>query len=78
MIGLLENMTDYISSQIGSDKQDVDLVQDIGGSLLQGMSNTLGVSAPRASSEDENTEEKEAGAFDEENNERTNRKQVKI
>lgn len=77
MIGLLENMTDYISSQIGSDKQDVDLVQDIGGSLLQGMSNTLGVSAPRASSEDENTEEKE-GAFEEEDNERTDKKQVKI
>lgn len=47
-MGLLENMTDFISSQVSSEGLDVELVQDVGGSLLQGMSNTLSTSAPRA------------------------------
>ena len=41
-------MTDFITSQISADVQDVDLVQDIGGSLLHGMSNSLSKSAKKA------------------------------
>lgn len=47
-MGLLENMTDFITSQANAEGQDVDLVQNIGGNLLQGMSNTLSTSAKKA------------------------------
>ena len=47
-VGLLENMTDFITSQASAEGQDVDLVQNIGGNLLQGMSNTLSTSAKKA------------------------------
>ena len=48
-------MTDFISSQVSSEGMDVELVQDVGGSLLQGMSNILSTSAPRASTDAETT-----------------------
>lgn len=41
-------MTDFITSQISADGQNADLVEDIGGSLLQGMSNSLSTSAKKA------------------------------
>jgi len=41
-------MTDFITSQASAETQDVDLVQNIGGSLLQGMSNSLSTSAKKA------------------------------
>jgi len=41
-------MTDFITSQANAEGQDVDLVQSIGGSLLQGMSNSLSTSAKKA------------------------------
>ena len=41
-------MTDFITSQASAEGQDVDLVQNIGGSLLQGMSNSLSTSAKKA------------------------------
>lgn len=47
-VGLLENMTDFITSQASAEGQDVDLVQNIGGNLLQGMSNSLSTSAKKA------------------------------
>ena len=52
-------MTDFISSQVRSEGMDVELVQDVGGSLLQGMSNTLSTSAPRAGKETETTDRKD-------------------
>ena len=47
-VGLLQNMTDFITSQASAEGQDVDLVQNIGGNLLQGMSNSLSTSAKKA------------------------------
>ena len=47
-VGLLENMTDFITSQVSAEGQDADLVQNIGGNLLQGMSNSLSKSAKKA------------------------------
>ena len=47
-VGLLENMTNFITSQLSAEAQDIDLVQDIGGNLLQGMSNSLSTSAKKA------------------------------
>ena len=41
-------MTDFITSQASAEGQDVDLVQNIGGNLLQGMSNSLSTSAKKA------------------------------
>ena len=41
-------MTDFITSQASAEGQDVDLVQHIGGNLLQGMSNSLSTSAKKA------------------------------
>ena len=41
-------MTNFITSQASAEGQDVDLVQNIGGNLLQGMSNSLSTSAKRA------------------------------
>lgn len=41
-------MTDFITSQASAEGQDVDLVQNIGGNLLQGMSNSLSTSAKNA------------------------------
>ena len=52
-------MTDFISSQVRSEGMDVELVQDVGGSLLQGMSNTLSTSAPRAGKDAETTDRKD-------------------
>lgn len=66
-------MTDFISSQVGNEEQDVDLVQDIGGSLLQGMSNSLSASAPRARSDPAQTDGK-----DEESGKVAEKKQVNI
>ena len=50
-------MTDFLSSQVNTEGQNVDLIQDVGGSLLQGMSNSLSASAPRASSNAEKLDE---------------------
>ena len=41
-------MTDFITSQASAEGQDADLVQNIGGNLLQGMSNSLSTSAMKA------------------------------
>ena len=41
-------MTDFITSQASAEGQDVDLVQNIGGNLLQGMSNSLSTSSKKA------------------------------
>lgn len=73
-MGLLENMTDFITSQTSAEGQDVDLVQNIGGNLLQGMSNTLSTSAKKAVG----FEEPQAGqdTIEDENDVDTERKQV--
>lgn len=41
-------MTDFITSQVSAEGQDADLVQNIGGNLLRGMSNSLSTSAKKA------------------------------
>lgn len=48
-MGLLENMTDFVKSQIGCKGSDADLTQDLGGNLLQGISNALSISSTRSS-----------------------------
>lgn len=44
-MGLLENMTDFVKSQIGCKGSDADFTQELGGNLLQGISNTLSISS---------------------------------
>ena len=65
-------MTDFITSQISAEGKNVDLVQDIGGNLLQGMSNSLSTSAQKATAYKEQTVEE----LKDEDNVDTERKQV--
>lgn len=55
-MGLLENMTDFVKSQIGCKGSDADFTQELGGNLLQGISNTLGISSARSSVNGKTTE----------------------
>ncbi len=71
-VGLLENMTDFITSQISAEGQNADLVQDIGGNLLQGMSNSLSTSAKKATAFKEQTD----GELEQEGNVDQEKKQV--
>ena len=48
-MGLLENMTDFVKSQIGCKGLDADFAQELGGNLLQGISNALSISSARSS-----------------------------
>ena len=41
-------MTEFTASQISAEVQNVDLVENIGGNLLQGISNSLSASAKKA------------------------------
>ena len=67
-------MTDFITSQASAAGQDVDLVQNIGGNLLQGMSNSLSTSVKKAV----RFEESKVGqdTTEDENDVDTERKQV--
>ena len=48
-------MTEFITSRIGTEAQNVDLVRNIGGNLLQGISNSLSASAKKAVVFEQNT-----------------------
>ena len=48
-------MTEFITSRIGTEAQNVDLVRNIGGNLLQGISNSLSASARKAVVFEQNT-----------------------
>lgn len=48
-MGLLENMTDFVKYQIGCKGSDADFTQELGGNLLQGISNALRISSARSS-----------------------------
>ena len=70
-------MTEFLSSQVGSEGQDIELVQNIGESLLQGMSNSLSASSLRATPDTGQTDE-EVDEAENENRVKVRRKQVVI
>lgn len=61
-VNLLENTANFVSSQLSSGSTDPGVLQDVGASLLHGISNVMSAASTGAQQEEEQEEEDE---FDE-------------
>lgn len=62
-VNLLEGTADFVSSQLSSGNSDPEVLQNVGASLLHGISNVMTAASTGAKAEDE---EKESGNEDSE------------
>ena len=67
MVNLLEDTADFVSSQLNSGTSDLGVLQDVGASLLHGISNVISATSSEAKEENGNEDtgdEKEPGNKD--------------
>ena len=71
-VNLLEDTADFVSSQLSTGTTDPGVLQDVGASLLHGISNVMTAASSEAEDDGEKEEEEEFG--DEDDEEKTEKK----
>lgn len=76
-MNLLENTADFVSSQLSSGSTDPGVLQDVGASLLHGISNVISAASTGAQQDEEEKEELDESEESEKETEKEKKKAVK-
>lgn len=76
-MNLLENTADFVSSQLSSGSTDPGVLQDVGASLLHGISNVITAASTGAQQDEEEEEESDESEDSEKETEKEKKKAAK-